>query len=215
MFVREEKQQGFAFISALLLLILISALAVTLVYQTMTETRIGGSDQQNNIAMYAAESGLEKMSADLGQLYSVRLAPSKTDITGLGNFAPNLPNVTFDEYTLVPNQDASGKLLPVTRTISAGPDAGLMGEILPVTLNVTARMSGSNAQVRLTRWAGGIASADAHGSIRSHRRLAIGNGYGLLACLIVRRRVLACVLLPAAAGYESREDFAWPRNMMP
>ena len=63
MFVHKEKQQGFAFVSALLLLILISALAVTLVYQTMTETRIGGSDQQNNIAMYAAESGLEKMSA--------------------------------------------------------------------------------------------------------------------------------------------------------
>src|SRR5437763_1868995 len=151
MLVHKEKQQGCAFVSALLLLILISALAVTLVYQTMTETRIGGSDQQNNIAMYAAESGLEKMSADLGQLYSVRLAPSKTDITGLGNFAPNLPNVIFDEYTLVPNQDANGKLLPVTRTISAGPDAGLIGEILPVTLNVTARMAGSNAQVRLTR----------------------------------------------------------------
>lgn len=146
-----RRQKGFALIGALLLLVLVSALAVTLVYQTTTETKISGSDLESNIAMYAAESALEKMSSDLGQLYTSKLAPSKTDITGLSSSKPNLPNIVYDEYTLSPNLDSGGNLLPVTRNISSGPDQGLVGEILPVTLSVTARRIGSNAEVRLTR----------------------------------------------------------------
>lgn len=146
-----KREKGFALIGALLLLILISALAVTVAYQTNTEAKISGSDLEDNIVMYAAESGLEKMTSDLGQLYTAKLAPSKTDITNLKNFPPNLTDIVFDEYTVSPNLDVNGNLLPVTRQISAGPDQGLVGEILPVTLSVTARRAVSNAQVRLTR----------------------------------------------------------------
>lgn len=145
------KQKGFALVGALLLLILISALAVTVAYQTNTEAKISGSDLEDNIAMYAAESALEKMTSDLGQLYTAKLAPSKSDITNLQNFPPNLGGITYDEYTVSPNLDSNGNLLPVTRQISSGTDQGLVGEILPVTLSVTARRSASNAEVRLTR----------------------------------------------------------------
>ena len=47
-------------VAALLLLLLLSGIAVGLMYMVNTETRVGGSDLENSLAFHAAEGGMEK-----------------------------------------------------------------------------------------------------------------------------------------------------------
>ena len=89
----KTREKGFALIGVLLFLVLLSAMAVTLSYTVRTEKRIGGSDQEGNLAYYDAEAGMEKMTADLGALYEKTKSPSAQTIKDLGNDQPNLPGV--------------------------------------------------------------------------------------------------------------------------
>jgi hypothetical protein len=142
-------ERGFALIGTLLFLVLLSALAVTLAYTVRTEKRIGGSDQEGNLAYYAAEAGMEKMTADLGTLYLKNQAPSAQQIIDLGNDKPGLPDVGYN-YALKVAKNADGSPVSHVQTVSSGDEAGLSAMIIPITLDVTAtRISG--AQVHLTR----------------------------------------------------------------
>jgi type IV pilus assembly PilX-like protein len=157
MMKREEKfmrcdrnpQAGFALIGTLLFLVLLSALAVTLTYTVRTEKRIGGSDQEGNLAYYDAEAGMEKMTADLGSLYVKNQSPSAQQIIDLGKDKPALPDVGY-KYDLLVAKNADGSPVSRVQTVSSGDEAGLSALIIPITLDVTAtRVSG--AQVHLTR----------------------------------------------------------------
>ncbi|HWS16835.1 MAG TPA: pilus assembly PilX N-terminal domain-containing protein [Candidatus Elarobacter sp.] len=143
------REKGFALIGVLLFLVLLSAMAVTLAYTVRTEKRIGGSDQEGNLAYYDSEAGMEKMTADLGALYEKTKSPTAAMITNLGNDKPGLPDVG---YTYVFNVTANPDGSPASRvqTISAGDFAGLSAQIIPINLDVTAtRISG--AQAHMTR----------------------------------------------------------------
>jgi Tfp pilus assembly protein PilX len=145
-------QQGFVLIAALLLLFLLSALAVGLIYTVNSETKISSNDQSNTLAYYNAEAGMEKMMSDLGQLYQVKAAPTALDIQNLSNAPPNLgPDVGFTTYQYTVPVQADG-VTPVTtvHNISSGPNAGLVAEIVGMTLTVGAqRING--AEVKMTR----------------------------------------------------------------
>jgi len=145
-------QQGFALIASLLLLFLLSALAVGLIYTVNSETRISGNDQSNTVAYYNAEAGMEKMMSDLGQLYEVEAAPKVADIQALGANPPNLGGgVVFSTYQLsVPTQPDGITPLSQVRNISSGPDAGLVAQIIPMTLTVGASRVGG-AEVKMVR----------------------------------------------------------------
>ncbi|MBZ5648630.1 MAG: hypothetical protein LAN37_15580 [Acidobacteriia bacterium] len=147
-----SNQQGFVLIAALLLLFLLSALAVGLIYTVNSETKISSNDQSNTLAYYNAEAGMEKMMSDLGQLYQVKAAPTAADIQNLSNAKPNLgPDVGFTTYLYVVPVQADG-VTPVTsvHNISSGPDAGLVAEIVSMTLTVGAQRIGG-AEVKMTR----------------------------------------------------------------
>jgi len=145
----KTREKGFALIGVLLFLVLLSAMAVTLSYTVRTEKRIGGSDQEGNLAYYDAEAGMEKMTADLGALYEKTKSPSAATITALGADKPGLPGVGYNYvFNVTANPDGS----PASRvqTISAGDFAGLSAQIIPINLDVTAtRISG--AQAHMTR----------------------------------------------------------------
>lgn len=143
------REKGFALIAVLLFLVLLSAMAVTLAYTVRTEKRIGGSDQEGNIAYYDAEAGMEKMTADLGGLFVKTKSPTAQMIRDLGNDKPNLPDVGYNYVYNVPaNPDGSPQ--SHVQTISAGDFAGLSAQIIPINLDVTAtRITG--AQAHLTR----------------------------------------------------------------
>ncbi|HVO79269.1 MAG TPA: PilX N-terminal domain-containing pilus assembly protein [Terriglobales bacterium] len=146
----QSRATGFTLIAALLLLLLMSGLAVGLMYMTNTEARVGGNDLENNLAYYGAEAGMEKMTSDLGNLYSASQAPPVTSITALNALPPDVPNITYTEYNINVPVDAKGNPVTNVSNIQSGPNAGLVAEIIPMTLSVTAqRLSG--AQVRMQR----------------------------------------------------------------
>jgi Tfp pilus assembly protein PilX len=74
------RSRGFTLIAALLLLLLLSGIAVGLMYMVNTETRVGGSDLENSLAFHSAEGGMEKMTADLANLFSSQQAPTPANI---------------------------------------------------------------------------------------------------------------------------------------
>ncbi|HEX3154247.1 MAG TPA: pilus assembly PilX N-terminal domain-containing protein, partial [Candidatus Angelobacter sp.] len=147
---RKTREKGFALIGVLLFLVLLSAMAITLSYTVRTEKRIGGSDQEGNLAYYDAEAGMEKMTADLGALYEKTKSPQAQTIKDLGNDQPNLPGVSNYKYIFNVTANPDGSPTSRVQTISAGDFAGLSAQVIPINLDVTAtRVSG--AQAHMTR----------------------------------------------------------------
>jgi hypothetical protein len=143
---RSRAQGGVALISALLLLMLMSALAVAVLIKVNTEQRLQKTDTGNNLAYYGAEAGMEKMTADLGTLYTQNGAPNWCDVTNLQNGFPAAASVgvTYSQYQItLPSPPAGCGTLPSrVQTISQGPNAGLIAQIVPLTLQVTADRPG-------------------------------------------------------------------------
>jgi Tfp pilus assembly protein PilX len=85
--MRQEKHnsQGFTLIAALLILVLLSGVAAGLLYLVTNESRMAGNDLEANLAYYGAESGMEKLTADLSALYSTYMIPTNAQIQNLKN----------------------------------------------------------------------------------------------------------------------------------
>lgn len=154
--MRDTKtSRGFALITSLLLLLLLTAIAVGTVYLVSTEVSVGGNDLEDTRAFYGAEAAMEKMMVDVGNLYAVQGAPAIADITALAGTAyqPTITGITYNTYLFTVAPDLNTPLLPaqVTRNISSGPNQGLIAEIVPLTLTVDAQRTFSGADVRMIR----------------------------------------------------------------
>jgi len=118
------------------------------------EGRMSGNEQEDNLAYYAAESGIEKLTADLSSLYQTSMSPSNAQIQNLVNFPPTstmVPGVTYaPPPTISYALDANGNPQSSPNTISAGSNQGLYAEIVPMTLTVNATRP-SGASVNITR----------------------------------------------------------------
>ena len=75
--------RGFTLIASLLLLVLLSGIAVGLMYMVNGSGNVGGNDMEANMAYYGAESGMEKLTTDLASLYQLELAPTQADLNTL------------------------------------------------------------------------------------------------------------------------------------
>jgi len=148
---RNHSSKGFALVSAMLIVMLLSGISVGTMYLVNTEIRLMATDLENTQAFYAAEAAMEKMMADLSALYTSQLAPAVADIEGLddSSFQPIISDVTYPEYKFtVPN--VGGEPITDVRAISTGPNEGLTAYIVPMTLGVTA--SGSRgAEIKMER----------------------------------------------------------------
>src|SRR6266850_440172 len=141
--------KGFALVAALLMLLLLSAFSVAIVYQANSETQTHTTDLENTQAYYGAEAAMEKMMADLNNLYLSQQSPSLSAIQALANSQPTLSGITYTDYSFtVPN--TGGVPNSTTRTISSGPNQGLIAQIVPMTLTATARRAGGS-EVKMTR----------------------------------------------------------------
>jgi len=150
-----RRSEGFTLVAALLLLLLLSGVAVGLMYLVNGESHMGGNDMNYNMAYYAAESGMEKLTADLASLYQSAQTPTTNSVTNLTNFPPTtLGSMNFTENVAwVPSNPADPTSPPVTNwnTISSGANQGLKALIVPYTLNVNATQPGSNVSANITR----------------------------------------------------------------
>jgi hypothetical protein len=144
--------RGFTLLAALLILVLLSGLSLGLLYTVSNVARQGGNDLENNLAYYGAEAGMEKMTSDLANLYQGTQAPTPAQITALASQPPTSAMVGSISYnqSITWNADANGNPVPSWNTVSAGPNQGLVAEIIPMTLTVNATRP-SFASVNMTR----------------------------------------------------------------
>lgn len=153
-----KPQRGIALLSALLILILLSALGVALLYKVTYEQHLQKSDSSNSVAYYGAQAAMEKMAADLDTLYAQQASPGWCDIQKLTNSQPSVSdvNVTYSEYQItIPDAPTDCSVPPSSNSqITQGPNAGLYAAIVPLTLRVTADHQSGNTspeEVRMVR----------------------------------------------------------------
>ena len=148
----KNNSRGFTLIAALLILVLLSGVAAGLLYMVTNESRMGGNDLEANLAYYGAESGMEKLTADLSALYTQYMIPTNSQIQNLVNYPPTSAMVGSISYTPPPTitypVDGSGNPVSSWNTVSSGSNQGLYAEIIPMTMQVIAtRPSGASANV--------------------------------------------------------------------
>jgi len=148
----KNNSQGFTLVAALLILVLLSGVAVGLLFIVTNESRIGGNDLESNMAYYGAESGMEKLTADLSSLYTQYMIPSNAQIQNLVNFPPTSAMVGGMRYTetITYPTDASRNPVSSWNTVSSGSNQGLYAEIIPMTMQVVATRP-AGASVNVTR----------------------------------------------------------------
>src|SRR5207237_6806697 len=93
-----RKQSGIALITTLLLLLLMSAMVVDFMLLVTEGQRLSGMNNEQSRAFYGAESGMEKLTADLGSLFGTTYAPSGAQVDVLATTSPGLPYRTGVSY---------------------------------------------------------------------------------------------------------------------
>ncbi len=148
----KQGQEGFVLVTTLLLLLLLSTVLLGLYFMTVSEQRLSSSDEENALAFYAAEAGMEKLTVDIAQEYARRGAPTLVQLQALTTpaFQPPLPQVQYTEYLVEAPTNADGTPVFEVRNISGGPNEGLVASIIPMTLTVTARRPGG-VEVKISR----------------------------------------------------------------
>ena len=94
-------QRGIALVTTMLIMLLMSALMVGFTTAVMSDQRYRSNDKDRVRAFYAAQSGLEKLSADLATLFFINVAPNAAEIAALGEEEdePGIGGVTFTTGT--------------------------------------------------------------------------------------------------------------------
>jgi hypothetical protein len=156
-----RKQSGIALITTLLLLLLMSAMVVGFMLLVTEGQRLSGMDSDQMRAFYGAESGMEKLTADLGTLFGQTYAPSGNQVDALMNTPPSLPSSTgvsyvdsqgVKTYSITYPKDGSGNPLPAFAQITSGSSAfqGMSALETTYTLTVGA-LTNTGGAVKLTR----------------------------------------------------------------
>jgi hypothetical protein len=156
-----RKQSGIALITTLLLLLLMSAMVVGFMLLVTEGQRLSGMDSDQLRAFYGAESGMEKLTADLGTLFGTTYAPAGTQVDALMNTPPNLPSSTgvsyvdsqgIPTYSITYPKDGNGNPLPNFAQITSGSSAfqGMSALETTYTLTVGA-LTNTGGAVKLTR----------------------------------------------------------------
>ena len=159
---RTTDSRGFTLIAALLLTLLLSAMAVGLLYLVNNEQRMGNNDLEGNVAYYGAEAGIENLTSQLSQLYQQSSTPNAADIAALSN-AANYPTaltgstitgVNYPAYGVTwPSATPSGTACPTPGSCStwdivgSGQNQGMVASLIPFTLTVTAQRQSTAGQV--------------------------------------------------------------------
>jgi hypothetical protein len=151
-----SSERGVALIVVLLIMMLMSALMIGFSTIVSSDQKFRGIDKDRTRAYYGATSGLEKLTADLGNLFLTNVAPTAAQIANLSNLKPSIPNVTFTApsginpygVTLVPCNAAGA--LSCSGAVTTGPYQGLMALKQLYRMDVVAKTT-TSGEVHLTR----------------------------------------------------------------
>jgi hypothetical protein len=165
MSVKKHREQGMALITSLLVLVLVSSMIVGLAWMVMTDQKLGNNNSDRQRAFYAAEAGMESMTAALAAQFNLSPVVSKadvntimtttapTDMTGNGiQYLSHAANALCgtNGYCMSFTPDQFGNPSSTTHTILTGQNAGLVGLLTPYTLQVTA-LTPQGSEVKLQR----------------------------------------------------------------
>jgi hypothetical protein len=144
-----------ALMSTLLIMMLMSALLVGFFAMIAADQQASGINRDQTQAYAAAHAGLEKLTADLGSLFTGgNFSPSGAQLLALQNNPPTLPRFQYVAPGGGPGYTITARPV-VVATIPNGPFQGLQGLITPYEVNVTARANGGvlggAAEVRMRR----------------------------------------------------------------
>jgi hypothetical protein len=146
---------GAALISALMMVVLMAGLTATITVVVISDTQTRALDGTRTQAFYSAHAGLEKLTTDLGDLFSVNFAPTAAQINALMATAPSI-GVTWQEpdgtngYRINYPTDGAGNPSAATMTVMSGPFQGLVGLATPYQMTSTARLP-DRSEASLTR----------------------------------------------------------------
>jgi hypothetical protein len=162
-----RKQSGIALITTLLLLLLMSAMVVGFMLLVTEGQRLSGMNNEQSRAFYGAESGMEKLTADLGSLFGATYAPTGPQVDVLATKPPVLPPSTGvsyvdvlgnNTYAITYPKDNNGNPQAQFAQIKSGSSAfqGMSALETTYTLTVAARtVTGGEAKlVRTTQTVG-------------------------------------------------------------
>jgi hypothetical protein len=153
-----RRQSGIALLTTILLMLLMSSLLVGFILLINSGQKLSGINSDYGKAFYAAEAGMEKLTADLGTLFDANYAPPIAQINALQTAPPVIPDIAYVNgngtpgYTITsPNPtDAAGNYLPTVTQIQSGAYQGMTALATPYILSVTAHTT-SGSEVKLQR----------------------------------------------------------------
>jgi hypothetical protein len=152
-----RREAGIALLTTLLLLFLMSSLLVGFSVLLYSNQKLAGSNDQQVRSFYAAEAGMEQLTAGLGNLFDLTYSPSIGQINALETNPPSLPGISYTKgdgtagYLITPAAyDANGNPAPTITTINSGTYQGMTAMATNYTLMVNARAT-SGQEVTLKR----------------------------------------------------------------
>ncbi len=157
---RTSSESGVALITVLLLLMLTSAMLAGFTSLAMSDARLRGADRAQTQAFYATHGALEKLTADMGNLFMTNVAPSAAQINSLQAAAPVMPGVAFVDksggsgYAITYPVNPDGSPMTTAGTVTTGLFEGMIGIITPYTMAVTGKVTAgpdAGAEVMLRR----------------------------------------------------------------
>jgi hypothetical protein len=141
-----RREEGIALLTTLLLLFLMSSLLVGFSVLLYSNQKLAGSNDQQVHAFYAAEAGMEQLTAGLGNLFSQTYSPSIAQVNALEKTPPVIPGIVYQTgdgsngYAITPlATDANGNPAPTITTIKSGAYQGMTAMATEYTLMVNAR----------------------------------------------------------------------------
>lgn len=143
-------EQGMTLLSTIMVMMLMSALIVGFVSLVVADQQASGLNRDQTQAYAAAHAGLEKLTADLGDLFvGGNFNPTRAQLDAIEADRPVL-----DGFQYTSPGGGSGYRITAgastTRPVPSGPYQGLIGLITPYDVMVTAR-STTGGEVRMRR----------------------------------------------------------------
>ncbi len=203
-------ERGIALMTTILMMVLMSALLVGFTTAVMSDQSYRAIDRDRARAFYGAQSGIEKLNADLARLFINQVGPSDATVTALGAAVnrPSIPQVTFVDVGSSPAYRVQPLGPAASGIISSGPYEGLMALKRQFQLDATARAV-DGGEVHLKRVVEAVAipvfqfgifsdvdlafnAADAFdfgGRVHTNRNLYLAEGSG--STLVLRDKVTA------------------------
>jgi hypothetical protein len=153
--IDRDHESGAALAGAMLITLLMATVTVSMVTLVSSDAKTRTLDSSRVQSFYAAQAGLEKLTSDLGNLFSTNVAPTGIQINALTANPPAIAGVNFREpdgatgYRIL-FPEAGGNPVSTNQHVQGGPFQGLIGMSTQYEMRVTAHLD-EGAETSLTR----------------------------------------------------------------